>query len=35
VGENSIIAAGSIVNKDVMPYSIIGGVPARLIKMRN
>lgn len=34
VGKNSIIAAGSVVNKDVLPYSIVGGVPAKLIKMR-
>lgn len=34
VGKNSIVAAGSIVNKDVPPYSIVGGVPAKLIKMR-
>lgn len=34
VGENSIVAAGSIVNKDVPPYSIVGGVPAKMIKSR-
>jgi acetyltransferase-like isoleucine patch superfamily enzyme len=34
VGKNSIIAAGSVVNKDVLPYSIVGGIPAKLIKMR-
>lgn len=34
VGRNSVIAAGSVVNKDVKPYSIVGGVPARLIKIR-
>jgi acetyltransferase-like isoleucine patch superfamily enzyme len=34
VGENSIIAAGSLVNNEVLPFSIVGGVPARLIKMR-
>ncbi len=34
VGKNSIIAAGSVVNKDVEPNSIVGGVPAKLIKMR-
>lgn len=34
IGENSIIAAGSIVNKDVAPYTIVGGVPAKLIKNR-
>ena len=33
-GDGSIIAAGSIVTKDVEPYSIYGGVPAKIIKMR-
>jgi acetyltransferase-like isoleucine patch superfamily enzyme len=34
VGKGSIVAAGSVVNKDVKPYSIVGGVPAVFIKMR-
>ena len=34
VGKNSIIAAGSVVNKDVADYSIVGGVPAKIIKYR-
>ncbi len=34
IGKGSIIAAGSVVNKSVEPYSMVGGVPARLIKMR-
>lgn len=32
IGEKSIIAAGSVVNKDVMPYTIVGGNPAKIIK---
>ncbi len=32
VGENSIVGAGSVVSRDVKPYSIAGGVPARPIK---
>jgi len=34
IGKGSIVAAGSIVNKDVPPYSIVGGVPAKVIKSR-
>ena len=34
IGEGSIIAAGSVVVKDVQPYSIVGGNPATYIKMR-
>lgn len=34
IGEGSIIAAASVVTKDVAPYSVVGGVPAKLIKMR-
>ena len=34
IGDGAVIAAGSIVNKDVAPYSIVGGVPAKLIKER-
>ena len=34
IGDGAIIAAGSIVTKDVEPYSIVGGNPARLLKMR-
>ena len=34
IGKSSIIAAGSVVTKDVEQYSIVGGVPAKLIKKR-
>lgn len=32
IGRGSTIAAGAVVNKDVPPYSIVGGVPAKVIK---
>lgn len=34
VGNGSIISTGSVVTKDVLPYSIVGGVPAKFIKYR-
>ncbi len=34
IGEGAIIAAGSVVNKDVPAYQIYGGVPAKFIKER-
>lgn len=34
IGNGSIIGAGSVVTRDVEPYSIMGGVPARKIKSR-
>lgn len=34
IGRGSIIAAGSVVTKSCPPYSIIGGVPAKVIKFR-
>lgn len=32
IGDNSIVAAGSVVNKDVPPNTIVGGVPAKHIR---
>ncbi len=32
IGDNSIIAAGAVVTKDVPPNVIVGGVPAKIIK---
>ena len=34
IGNGSIVAAGSVVTKDVEPFSIVGGVPARKIRSR-
>lgn len=35
VGKGSIVAAGAVVTKDVPPFSIVAGNPARVIKSRN
>jgi acetyltransferase-like isoleucine patch superfamily enzyme len=35
IGENSIVAAGAVVNKDVPDNTIFGGIPARFIKAIN
>jgi acetyltransferase-like isoleucine patch superfamily enzyme len=32
IGRHSVVAAGSVVTKDVPPYSVVGGNPARLLK---
>jgi maltose O-acetyltransferase len=34
IGKGSIVAAGAVVASDVPPYSVVGGNPARVIKMR-
>lgn len=34
IGDGAIIACGTIVTKDVAPYSIVGGVPATIIRYR-
>lgn len=34
IGRGSTVAAGAVVSKNVLPYSIVGGVPAKLIKFK-
>ena len=34
IGDGAIVAMGSVVTKDVPPYAIVGGVPAKLIRFR-
>jgi acetyltransferase-like isoleucine patch superfamily enzyme len=34
IGTGSVVAAGSVVTKDVAPFSVVAGVPAKLIKSR-
>jgi putative colanic acid biosynthesis acetyltransferase WcaF len=35
IGEGAVVAAGSVVTKDVKPFTIVGGVPAKFIKNRD
>ena len=35
IGEGAVVAAGAIVNRDVPPYTIVGGIPAKKIGERS
>lgn len=34
IGEGAVVAAGSVVTKDVPPYAVVGGNPAKILKYR-
>lgn len=35
IGKKVVVAAGAVVNKNIPDYAIVGGIPAKVLKMRN
>jgi phosphonate metabolism protein (transferase hexapeptide repeat family) len=35
IGDGAIVASHSVVTKDVVPYAVVAGIPAKIIKMRH
>ncbi|RGW11920.1 acyltransferase, partial [Ruminococcus sp. AF13-37] len=35
IGEGAVVAAGAVVTKDVEPYTVVGGNPAKYLKDRS
>jgi len=35
IGKGAVVAAGSVVTKDVQPYTVVAGIPAKFLKMRS
>nr|WP_184547392.1 acyltransferase [Mucilaginibacter sp. FT3.2]MBB6232530.1 acetyltransferase-like isoleucine patch superfamily enzyme [Mucilaginibacter sp. FT3.2] len=35
IGEGAVVAAGAVVTKNVLPYTVVGGIPAKQIAIRN
>lgn len=34
IGEGAVVLAGSVVTKDVDPYTVVGGNPAKIVRSR-
>jgi tetrahydrodipicolinate N-succinyltransferase len=34
IGDGAVVAAGALVTKDVAPFAVVGGTPARVIRQR-